>query len=376
MIKNSLTIMVNVSNLKVGGGLQVADSVCRELYKYPQHRFIVVYDKWLAGCAKAIEQYDNVETVEYETPIDLKTVLTGRDKFLDKLVAEKGVGVVLTIFGPSRWKPKVPHLSGFALSHLLLPESPYWKQVPIKKLLPLKIKLNMIKYSFAKCADNYFTENPFITERLQKMFPRKKVFTVTNNANQIFQMPDLWDKSIELPGFDGVTMLTVAANYPHKNLPIIVPVCHFLEEHYHDLKFRFVLTVREEDLAEADECAKRHIVFLGPVKIEQVPYLYAQSDIMFLPTLLECFSACYAEAMVMKKPVLTTDLVFARGLCGDAAFYYDAVSPSALGDAIVRLSDEPAFREQLVANGLKQLQHFDTFEQRAEKLIKIVEGLV
>lgn len=376
MSKKSLHIMINASNLKVGGGLQVADSVCRELYKYQQHNFTVVYDKALADCADAIAQYENVEAVEYETPVDLKTVLTGRDKFLDTLVKDKKIDAVLTVFGPSRWRPKVPHLCGFALSHLVLPESPYWKQLPFKKLLLLKIKLNIIKYSFDKCADNYFTENPFISEGLQKLFPHKKVFTVTNNANQVFQKPELWDRSIKLQEFDGITMLTVAANYPHKNLPIIVSVSHYLEEKYPDLKFRFVLTIREQELPDADECVKRHILFLGPVKIEQVPYLYEQSDIMFLPTLLECFSASYAEAMVMKKPILTTDLVFARGLCGDAAFYYDAVSPSALGDAIVRLSDEPAFREHLVANGLKQLQHFDTFEQRAEKLIKLVEGLV
>ena len=368
--------MINASNLKVGGGLQVADSVCRELYKYPQHRFTVVYDKALTDCAKAIEQYDNVETVEFSTPINTWTVLVGRCKFLDKLVAEKGVDAVLTIFGPSRWQPKVPHLSGFAYSHLLLPESPYWKQMPIKKLLLSKWRIFIKKCSFAKCADNYFTENPFITERLQKMFPCKKVFTVTNNANQIFQKPDLWDRNIKLHSFDGVTMLTVAANYPHKNLPIIVPVCHFLEEHYPDLKFRFVLTISEGDLSEADECAKRHIVFLGSVKIEQVPYLYEQSDIMFLPTLLECFSASYAEAMIMKKPVLTTDVVFARGLCGDAALYYDAVSPSALGEAIVQLALDRALRNTLITNGLKQLQCYDTFEQRAQKLIGLVENLV
>lgn len=368
--------MVNASNLKVGGGLQVADSVCRELYKYPQHRFTVVYNKALADCAQAIDRYNNVETFEYETPIDFKIILTGRDKFLDKLVKEKGVDAVITIFGPSRWIPKVPHLSGFARPHLVLPDSPYWKQIPFRKLLPIKFKLLMVKCSFAKCADNYFTENPFISERLQKLFPRKKVFTVTNTANQVFQKPELWDRSIELSKFDGITMLTVSANYLHKNLPIIIPACHYLEEKYPDLKFRFVLTIREQDLPDTDECAKRHILFLGPVKIEQVPFLYQQSDIMFLPTLLECFSASYAEAMLMQKPVLTTDLVFAHGLCGEAALYYDAVSPSALGDGISRLATDHFLREQLVANGLKQLQNFDTFELRAEKLIQLTESLL
>lgn len=367
--------MINASNLKVGGGLQVADSVCRELYKYPQHRFTVVYNKALADCAQAVDRYDNVETVEYETPINIKTLLTGRDKFLDTLVKEKGINAVVTIFGPSRWIPKVPHLSGFARAHLVSQESPYWKQIPLKRLLLIKWRLFWVKYSFAKSADNYFTENPLISERLNKLFPRKKVFTITNTANQVFQKPELWDRSIELPKFDGITMLTVSANYLHKNLRIIIPTCHYLEEKYPDLKFRFVLTVREQDLICADERAKRHTVFLGPVKIEQVPYLYQQSDIMFLPSLLECFSASYAEAMLMQKPILTTDLFFAHGLCGDAAFYYDAVSPSGLGDGIVRLATDHFLQQRLVTNGLKQIQHFDTFEQRTKKLIQLTENI-
>lgn len=371
-----MNILINASNLKIGGGLQVADSVFRELYKFPQHYFVVVYNKALANCAKDISFNGNVEAIEYETPVNAKIIVTGRCGFLDKLVVAKKIDAVQTIFGPSMWRPRVPHLSGFAQGHIVLPDSPFWGMLPMKKKVLLWVKLKFIEYSLNKCSDYYFTENPMITERLQKRFPKKKVFTVTNNANQIFKNPEQWDRSIKLSSFVGITMLTVAANYPHKNLPIIIPTCHYLEEHFPDLNFRFVVTVNEKDMSGVDDCARKHIVFLGPVKIEQVPYLYEQCNVMFLPTLLECFSASYAEAMLMRRPIITTDLVFARGLCKDAALYYNANSPEDLSLAIVRLAKDAGLRNQLVMAGEKQIKRFDTYEQRAEKLIKIIETIM
>ena len=60
--------------------------------------------------------------------------------------------------------------------------------------------------------------------------------------------------------------------------------------------------------------------------ITECPSLYEQADVMFQPTLLECFSATYPEAMKMQRPIVTTDIEFAHGLCGPAAHYYSPLS--------------------------------------------------
>ena len=114
-----MIFLINASNLKQGGGVQVADSVCRELYKYQQHQFVVVLSSAFADTMQAISSFPNVKAFTYDIRNNAKTLLLGRDAFLDSLVEEKKVDAVLTIFGPSRWRPKCKHLCGFARAQLL-----------------------------------------------------------------------------------------------------------------------------------------------------------------------------------------------------------------------------------------------------------------
>lgn len=96
-------------------------------------------------------------------------------------------------------------------------------------------------------------------------------------------------------------------------------------------------------------------MLIGAVNIRQVPHLYEQSNVMFLPTLLECFSASYTEAMRMQVPILTTDLGFAHSICAEAACYFQPTSASDLGEKIVRLASDRAYCRQLTEAGTRRL---------------------
>lgn len=72
---------------------------------------------------------------------------------------------------------------------------------------------------------------------------------------------------------------------------------------------------------------------------------------------------------------MTTDLEFARGLCGEAACYYSALDAEAAAEAIYKVATDEAYRRQLTAYGKEQLKKFDNYEQRAEKLIRILEEM-
>lgn len=367
-----MIVLINCSNLKAGGGLQVADSICTQLDSFKQHQFVVVLSSCLESTKISISNFKNVTIYTYDIPNSLESVFLGRDRFLDKLVVDNSVDVVLTVFGPSRWCPKVPHLSGFAMAQLVLLDSPYYARMTSLESLKSTLGRKARQWSFMNSASYFWTENPYISERLKTLFADRSVFTVTNYYNQVFDKPDAWSRNIILPEYDGVTCLSISTHYPHKNFEISIDVVKELRERYPEFKVRFVLTFDENEMPVPSDI-RDSFVFVGRVDVAECPHLYEQCDIMFMPTLLECFTATYPEAMRMEKPIVTTDLEFARGLCGNAACYYSAVDPKSAAEAIYKVATDKEYAAKLVANGKEQLKSFDNYEQRADKLINILE---
>lgn len=361
------SLLINCSNLKNGGGLQVANSICTQLGKYQQHHFIVVLSTYIRQFE--IPNGENCEIVRYNIKNNLATLLLGRDKFLDGLVKEYKVNAVLTVFGPSRWRPRCKHLCGFARAQLLL-KNPLQRNLSIKE----RIAYRVWKWAFKNSSETFYTENKYISDLLPTLLGNVKVYTVTNYYNQVFDQQENWQSKVRLAAFDGVTMLTVSSTAVHKNLKIMIPISEYLEKHHPDFKFRFVLTCNETAMPVPDNI-KNHFVYVGKVDVAECPNLYAQSDIMFMPTLVECFTATYPEAMRMNVPVVTTDLEFAHSLCGDAACYYSAINAEAAAEAIYKMATDKGYAARLVANGKKQLQKFDNYEQRVDKLVKILEKI-
>lgn len=369
-----MVLLINCSNLKAGGGLQVADSICSLLGIFSQHNFVVVLSSSFESTKKRISNYPNVNVYTYDIPISVGTVLFGRDRFLDDLVVRYSVDEVLTIFGPSRWRPKVPHLSGFAMPQIVIPESPFFKRLSLAQSIKWFIWRSIRQWSFNQSAKYFWTENPYISEKLKKLLTNKEVYTVTNYYNQVFDNPDAWSRTVVLPEFDGTTCLSISTHYPHKNFEILIGTVRVLKAKHPEFKIRFVLTFSEKEMPVPSDI-KDCFVFIGRVNVEECPNLYEQCDIMFMPTLLECFTATYPEAMRMEKPIVTTDLEFARGLCGDAACYYSAIDPKAAAEAIYKVATDKSYSATLVANGKEQLNKFDNYMQRANKLINILEKI-
>lgn len=377
-----MNILVNGSNLNGGGGTQVADSFCLTLENFPTHNFVVVLPTALHSIACKIRNYPNVRVYTYTYPSkDWRSLLTGRNAFLDKLVDTEKIDIVFTIFAPMKWRPRVPHFAGFAISHLLMPESPYFKNMSFRQRISWKVTLMVWKFIFSR-TDNFYTENPLITRRLSKLFPRKKICTITNCYNQVFDFPEK-QKYHELPHFDGWQFLNVGSASPHKNLAISIEVARILKTDFKEqlqesgkASFRFVFTIYDAEFPRIPDDLKDCFLFIGRVDISEVPSLYQQSDVLFQPTLLECFTAVYPEAMRMQKPIITTDLEFAKGLCGEAALYYSAMDPYSAAESIIQVISNPAVRQGLVDRGVYELKKFDDYKTRSKKIIALCEQFV
>lgn len=365
-----MVFLINCSNLKQGGGLQVADSVCRELCHFTQHRFIVVLSSFFTDTFGAIKGYQNVEVFQYDVRNNFSTIIFGRNTFLDNLVKKKKVDAVLTIFGPSRWNPKCKHLCGFARAQLLL-ENPKEKNKPLK----IRFVYCVWKWAFKRSSDTFYTENDYISKMLPRLLGKVKVYTVTNYYNQVFDNPNQWLKK-KLPDFEGTTMLTLSNSYPHKNLEIAADISRILIKMHPGFQFRFVFSIDRDQFHKDIDGIEDHFLFLGKVNVAECPSLYEQCNIAFQPSLQECFTATYPEAMRMERPIVTTDLEFAHGLCSEAACYYSAIEAQAAANAIYKVATDITYATRLVLNGKKQLANYDTYSQRSEKLVKILESIV
>src|SRR5690606_10275866 len=110
---------------------------------------------------------------------------------------------------------------------------------------------------------------------------------------------------------------------------------------------------------------------VGPVRPEECPALYQECDGLFLPTLAECFSASYPEAMKMEKPIVTTDLGFAKSICGTAALYFEPMDAIAAAEQIKKLISSPYLQDRLIKQGKQELKKFDTPRSRAEKYLQL-----
>ena len=139
------------------------------------------------------------------------------------------------------------------------------------------------------------------------------------------------------------------------------------------MKIDFILTIGSEYYPKLNNISNENckIHFIGNKMMSEIPHLYSISDFMFLPTLLECFSASYSEAMFMKKIILTSDLPFARSICGDGAIYFDPINPNSIVSALNRAVNlSTSEKSELINSAEKKLQSFCSPEQRANKYLQ------
>jgi glycosyltransferase involved in cell wall biosynthesis len=285
--------------------------------------------------------------------------------------------LVISTGGHGYWRPKAPILTGFNIPHYVYPESPYFDRISFKKRIYWLLK-KRFDLHFYKKSDAIVVQTDDVNQRVKKLLPNSSVHTVSNTVNGTFLNPRNFENKLpEKQDSREVRLLTVSANYPHKNLDIIKNVLDHLFEK-DEQRFKFVLTLPEDVFNEnfADVKYKNHILNVGPVSIDECPSLYSECDMMFLPTLLECFSASYVEAMVMEKPIITSDLGFAHTICKDAAIYVDPLDGKDIAEKIIKLADDQKLQEKLKVRGKEIYKQLNSPRDRALSFLEIGKSLV
>lgn len=370
-----MRILINTSLLRFGGPVQVALSIINECRLYSQHEFHVVLGP---GPGTVLEQseFPNNFRFYFKSFGVMNWLKTRRvHQEMADLEADIVPDCVITTTGPAYWRSRAPHLMGFNLGLYIYPESPYFDALSNTARLRFYAKRFIHRKHFQKEADALFVQTDDVNQRVRKFLRNDNIYTITNNHNGWYQRPPEVPMRLPLPKQGTFRLLTLTSFYRHKNLDLIHQVIEALPE---DLRTRleFVLTLTEAEYRrKISKIIPRQVRLVGPVPPPECPALYRECDAMFLPTLVECFSASYPEAMKMERPIITTDLGFARSICQDAALYFEPGNAQSAAKKVEELINDTQLQERLRHNGKKRLAAFDSPAERAKKILKICQDL-
>lgn len=371
--KKQMNLIINTSNIAIGGGLQVSKSLLEELKGFNDNVYHVFLSPKLKQEIRGHVFSENF--IFYDIPISPSGLFDRRRvvKQLNKL--EEGIkpDIVFTVFGPSYWKPRALHLCGFADGWCYTPYSIAFKRLTFFEYLKAKLLIKYKNYYIKKTATFLVVETQIAKNNISKFlsFPSDKIFVVGNTYSNIYNEYQTKPKSNNHKEFK---LLTLSSYYKHKNLAVIKEVAEILNNQF-NLNVKFYLTINNSQYLKYFGLEK-NIINLGPQLVEDCPKLYDSVDAMFLPTLLETFTASYPEAMKMARPILTSNLDFAKSICNDAALYFDPLNSLDIAVKIKTLIMDPILYKELVQKGKIRLQNFETSKSRTHKYLLSCEKII
>lgn len=366
-----MKIIINISNLVMGGAIQIANSFLNELKKlnYQSNEYLIFYNSSSIGDLEIKKFPDKFKFKKLKkSPANIYS----RSKILKILFDyEKKFNpdIVFTLFGPSYWIPKSKHICGFADGWVYNPNSIVYSRLNflsrIKRMLLNKYKI----YRLKKESTHFILE----TEDAKNKFSNclnlssSNISVVSNTYNSVFDKKIVIKKVPKIFDNNSFKLLTISSYYPNKNLEIINEVVKFIPNY---CNVKFYVTLPDKIFKKLFYKSDR-IINLGVQFISNCPKLYYFCNVMFLPTLLETFTASYPEAMIMNRPILTSNYSFSKDICNSAAEYFDPLNPKDIAKKIINLINDKKRYEELCKLGRKRVLNFPNCEERAKQYIDI-----
>ena len=371
-----MRLLINTSTLKGTGVTQVAVSFINECASINGNEYIVFLSPIVSQNIDKTKFPSNFTFYEFG-----KSSLYGLRGKLDvlkmKLLEAKiNPDAVISVFGPSLWRPKAPHLQGYAYPHYVYSDLPIFKNMSLMEKIDVKIR-QFFHMREMKHDGNYFVcETEDVSKRLHSLYKidEKNIFTVSNTANATFL--NYRQSSREKYDDNIFRFYSLCSPYPHKNLGVLNSVIPLIKNKT-EKEIKFYVTIDNNSYNRLfSEGVRDSIINIGPLKISECPAFVDSCNALFLPTLLECFSASYPEAMMMEKPILTSNLPFATTVCKDAALYFDPYNAQDIANKIISLVNDKTLSYKLIKKGKECMKSFLTPKERAAKYLEICKKII
>ena len=114
---------------------------------------------------------------------------------------------------------------------------------------------------------------------------------------------------------------------------------------------------------------------LGYIANNEIGALFQGAHLFLFPSLFEGFGLPVLEAQSYGIPVMCANNSSLPEIAGDAALLVDPTDVDALADAMLRLSEDEALRQQLIAAGYENTKRF-SWEKAARETLAVFEQVL
>ncbi|MBA6156294.1 glycosyltransferase [Tenacibaculum sp. S7007] len=313
-------ILVNFSKANVGGGKSILINFLEHSHKLNEHKYFIItpdYNKYKSFTKNNIYI------------LDIKKIYLKNTFFIffycyyiQKLIKRNEIDLIFN-FGDVIIPTKRKQVYYFDWAYAVYGENYLWERMSVKDVLLRKTKIFLIG-RYIKKLSLVIVQSQNINDRIRKKYNINKLITMPTPVNFTGNNVKFADK--EKYNVDKLKIFYPASFFSHKNFEIIISLANDIKRlnkgHIIYLTLNkessedFFLKIKELKL-------NNQIKNLGRLNLEEIQKVYRESDIVVIPSLLESFGLTYYESMYYRKPVVASNLDFAKVACKNAALYFD-----------------------------------------------------
>lgn len=369
---------------------------------------------WLALCRQnlALPEAPAGSGMEIATlPVEGAGVGGGRfraeNRDLPRLARRFGADLIFTPMGTGPLRSSLPRVAGWHDGTAVYPDSPMWVAQPVRELWAQRLRTAYAAVALRGAA-RVCVQTATMGRRVSAAMgvAPERIRVVPNGLSSFLA----GERRADDPGSAGAVtdggkpaaplrILVVTTTMPAKNLPILPRVARALAELGAE-GVEIVATLdgeagaREMGVAPSPGTVGRGcggdiagdapagavvvpgpvpVRCIGPVPHERLGEFYRSGSAVLVPSWVESFTAVYPEAWHFGLPVVTSDLDFARDLCGAAALYAPPQRPDAFALQLVRALTDGAVRRALDAAGRARLAALPDWDRRLSLYLAALE---
>jgi len=364
-----IKVAIVAHSCRDGGSLVIMRDILKSLKDIAcDEQFMVICS---AGCGyEEIEMPAGSELFVYKGKQSALKRYWFEEVTLPKIVDTYNPDVIFGIGNTGLTNPRAPQALFIQQGWLIYdkkhyPDMSLWLQMRLFSL-NLQIKKSLPATGLVFC------QTPVVKQRFSEKYwyPQNQIEILRfPPPAEITAKPDARTPSFLDKSSGNFYVLLLTRYLPHRNPNILMPLCQRYESQIREKQIKFITTIEEHDDPLAGIFLKNIsnrsledvIINVGQLSREDVSRYLSNSDVLWLPTLVETLCIPYLEAMSLGVPIMAPDLDFARYVCGEAALFYDPWNLESIYDRIVLLRENPSFCKELSTRGKTNLTDRERF---------------